>query len=263
MVKYWELAKSQMKVDSAYTAWYWAETCSAILRLLITYYFWLAVYENNESIKGIGFQSMLTYIVVAMIIEQYVSGVGDGLARQIKDGSIVLELLKPYHMLNKMIALDIGSKISSFFRATLPIIAIAFLFLSLSFPTNILIYLYFIISFALGVLIGAQIDLMIGIVAFWTVNVWGVRVLREAIIKFFSGALIPLSLFPNWFQDVSQFLPFQAMVYIPTAIFTGQIHDTNQIIYSIGLQIFWLISMYALLRFLWSIAIRKITIFGG
>ncbi|MET3194872.1 hypothetical protein [Gottfriedia sp. OAE603] len=74
MVKYWELAKSQMKVDSAYTAWYWAETCSAILRLLITYYFWLAVYENNESIKGIGFQSMLTYIVVAMIIEQYVSG---------------------------------------------------------------------------------------------------------------------------------------------------------------------------------------------
>jgi len=263
MVKYWELAKSQMKVDSAYTAWYWAETCSAILRLLITYYFWLAVYENNDSIKGIGFQSMLTYIVVAMIIEQYVSGVGDGLARQIKDGSIVLELLKPYHMLNKMIALDIGSKISSFFRATLPIIAIAFLFLSLSFPTSIVTYLYFIISFALGVLIGAQIDLMIGIVAFWTVNVWGVRVLREAIIKFFSGALIPLSLFPNWFQDVSLFLPFQAMVYIPTAIFTGQIHDTNQIMSSIGLQLFWLISMYALLRFLWSIAIRKITIFGG
>jgi len=263
MVKYWELAKSQMKVDSAYTAWYWADTCSAILRLLITYYFWLAVYDHNDSIKGIDFKTMLTYIVVAMIIEQYVSGVGDGLARQIKDGSIVLELLKPYHMLNKLIALDIGSKISAFFRATIPIVVIAFLFLDLSFPTNILTYFYFIVSFIIGALIGAQIDLMIGIVAFWTVNVWGVRVLREAIIKFFSGALIPISLFPHWFQNVSQFLPFQAMVYVPTTIFTGQVSSGSQIALSIGIQIFWLISMYALLRILWLFAIRKITIFGG
>jgi ABC-2 type transport system permease protein len=263
MVKYWELAKSQMKIDSAYTAWFWAETFSSILRLLITYYFWYAVYEKKDSIQGIDFKTMLTYIVVAMIIEQYVSGVGNSLSRQIQDGSIVLELLKPYHIINKLISLDIGSKISSFFRATFPIIIIAFFFLDLKLPTNPLTYVYFLISFMFGSLIGAQIDLMIGIVAFWTVNVWGVRVLREAIIKFFSGALIPLSLFPNWFQNVSDFLPFQSMVYIPTSIFTGQISSTSQILWSIVIQLIWLISMYILLRVLWSIAIRKITIFGG
>lgn len=87
----------------------------------------------------------------------------------------------------------------------------------------------FIISVVLGILIGTQLDLIIGILAFWTVNIWGLRLLRESVIQFCSGALVPLSLYPQWFQEISMFLPFQSMVYVPVSIYTGSLLGTRLI----------------------------------
>ncbi|WP_433750045.1 ABC transporter permease [Falsibacillus pallidus] len=263
MRKYWELLISQIKVDTAYMAWYWADMFSSILRLFIMYFFWAAVYENKSDFSDISFQSMITYVVIAMIMENFVTGPGNTLAHNIKNGDIALELLKPYDYLTKLVFMDFGSKASALFRASIPVFIIAVLFVHVQTPVSWASFLLFIPSAIIGMLIGSQVDLTIGVLAFWTVNVWGLRVLREAVTKFFSGALIPLALFPEWFQQISNYLPFQSMIYVPVAIYTGQIPLGHEAILLVFIQCAWLLGIYFLVRMVWSLAVKKVTVFGG
>ncbi len=260
--KYWEMLKVQIKLETSYAAWYWAGTFAIIVKLCTVYYFWTAVYENKETVGTLSLSNMLTYMVVAMLLEQYVSGVGNNLARMIKQGDIAMELMKPYHLLDKLVAMDIGQKISNSIRTTIPMLLFATWFVGNTLPQSLESFALFMISVVLGILIGTQLDLIIGILAFWTVNVWGLRLLRDSIIQFCSGALVPLSLYPQWFQEISMFLPFQSMVYIPVSIYTGSISGT-QAYMAIATQFVWFIFIAILVRFIWAFAIRKITIFGG
>ncbi|RLQ93376.1 ABC transporter permease [Falsibacillus albus] len=263
MRKYWELLISQIKVDTAYIAWYWADMFSSILRLFIMYFFWAAVFQHKHDLSDISFESMITYVVLAMIMESYITGAGTMLAHNIKNGDIALELLKPYDYLTKLQFMDLGSKVSGFVRASIPVFLLGFFFADVQLPATPGGFLLFIISFMIGICIGAQVDLIIGVFAFWTVNIWGLRVLREAVAKFFSGALVPLTLFPDWFQAISQYLPFQSMIYVPVAIYTGQIPAGKEAYLSVLTQCVWLIITFISVRIIWSQAIKKVTIFGG
>ncbi|QMV42003.1 ABC transporter permease [Cohnella cholangitidis] len=262
MRKYWEMTKSQIKIDTAYTAWYWAGTASMILRMLIIYAFWHAVYENRTTLDGMPLDMMITYVILAAALSNYTAGVGTQLANNVRDGSVAIELMRPYNLLDKLVALDLGNKITGTVREALPLMLIAYFFIGINAPSQWIDFPIFLLSALLGILIGAQLDLVVGIMAFWLINIWGMRVLRNAIFLFFSGGLLPITMFPQWLQTLSRFLPFQSMVYVPVSIYTGQIAGSD-IFYAILIQLLWLCGIFAAIRLAWSVAIRKVTIFGG
>ncbi len=262
MRKYWEFMKAAMKEQTAYAAWFWAGTFATILQLLILYYFWNAVYANRTEIADMPLQMMLTYMVIAMFLAQYASGAGNELAQNIRNGNIAIELMRPYHLINRLVAMDIGYTLSSSIRNSLPMFLIALLFIGINLPPTIEATFLFLLSALIGILLGLQIDLMIGVIAFWTVNTWGLRVFKESLLQFFSGALIPITLFPGWFQTLSQYLPFQSMVFVPVSIYTGSISGTDAYI-SVAVQLVWLMASIIIVRLFWMFAVRKVTILGG
>lgn len=262
MRKYLEFMKAAMKEQTAYAAWFWAGTFATILQLLILYYFWHAVYANRTEIADMPLQTMLTYMVIAMFLGEYVSGVGSELARDIRNGNIAIELMRPYHLLNRLVSMDIGYKLSNSIRSSLPMFVIALLFIGIKLPPTIEATLLFCTSAIIGILLGAQIDLIIGVIAFWTINTWGLQVFKESIMRFFSGALIPITLFPGWFQTLSNFLPFQSMVFVPVSIYTGTVTGLDAYL-AIAIQLVWLVSAFVIVRIIWAFAVRKVTILGG
>lgn len=262
MRKYIEIAKSAMKIHTAYAAWYWAGTFASVVQLLVLYYFWHAVYANRTSIADMPLEMMLTYMVIAMLMAEYVSGAGNELAEQIREGNIAIELLRPYTILYKLVAIDLGIKATSVIRSTLPMFIVAFLFIGVQFPPSAESFFLFLISAILGMLLGTQIDLMVGVLAFWTVNIWGLSVFKESVIRFFSGALIPISLFPLWFRTFSQYMPFQSMIYVPVSIYTGSISGNSAYI-AISVQFLWLLITFLAIKLSWHYAVKKVTIFGG
>ncbi|RZT21792.1 ABC transporter permease [Fictibacillus sp. BK138] len=262
MRKYIEFARVQMQVHAAYSAWFWANTFSVLLRMLVIYFFWKAVYSNRSEIEGMSFDGMTTYIIIAMFLQMFVSGVGRELAHTIKDGNVAIELMRPYHLITRLIAMDIGDKVIYFIRGALPLGILAFVFMDVTLPSTWQSGVLFLLSALMGIWIGTFFDLLIAILAFWTINLWGLEVMKEAVVSFFSGALVPLILFPEWFQTISLFLPFQAMVYVPVAIYTGILTGTEAWL-AVGSQLIWAVLLFGLLRVLWSVAMKKVTIFGG
>ncbi|MFE1243246.1 ABC transporter permease [Fictibacillus sp. NPDC058756] len=262
MRKYIEFARVQMQVHAAYSAWFWANTFSVLLRMLVIYFFWKAVYSNRSEIEGMSFDGMITYIIIAMFLQMFVSGVGRELAHTIKDGNVAIELMRPYHLITRLIAMDIGDKVIYLIRGALPLGILAFVFMDVTLPSTWQSGILFLLSALMGIWIGTFFDLLIAILAFWTINLWGLEVMKEAVVSFFSGALVPLILFPDWFQTISLFLPFQAMVYVPVAIYTG-ILTGKEAWLAVGSQLIWAVLLFGLLRVLWSVAMKKVTIFGG
>lgn len=262
MRKYIALAASQMKLEMAYAAWYWASMFSVTMRLFILYFFWSAVYENKAEVSGIGLSTMLTYVVLATMIDQFRGGAGRELAQLIKQGGVAIELLRPYHLLDKLFAQDIGTKTSIFFRATMPLVIMSYFVFELDGPVSRSAGMAFIVSLIFAVLLATAIDLLIGTLAFWTVNIWGLAVLQEALITILSGAIVPIVLFPDWFQEASRYMPFASLVYVPVGIYTGQIVGDG-ILSSILIQSGWVVLFFLATRWIYSIAVRKVTVFGG
>ena len=235
---------------------------TGILNLVVIYAFWHAVYATKTQLGGMNLTTMITYAVLALILGNYTSGVGDQLSRNIRDGSVSIELMRPYDLLFKLVALDIGTKTTRTIQGTIPVLVLAFAFMGIRPPASILSGVLFPISAGIAVLIGTQLDLMVGVLAFWLVNMWGMRVLRDAVLSFFTGSLIPISLFPAWLQTLSSFLPYKWMVFVPVSIYTGTISG-HQVFFSIGIQLVWLAICFLFARLVWNFARKRVTIFGG
>ena len=124
---------------------------------------------------------------------------------------------------------------------------------------NISVLILFILGFTLAI----QLELIIGLFAFWTINIWGLKFLSGLMMLLASGVLIPVSFYPENIKKISNFLPFQLIIYAPVATLIGIIKNSREIWGLIIKQIFWIILLYTILMGLWKKIKKRILIYGG
>ena len=107
-----------------------------------------------------------------------------------------------------------------------------------------------------------SLDFLIGLLAFWTHNVWGLTYAKIATLDILAGTIIPLTLFPDWLQGIVFALPFKGMAYTPLAIYIGTIQG-SAIWMGILNQFAWGVVLILFTRLLWFKARRRIEIQGG
>ena len=83
-----------------------------------------------------------------------------------------------------------------------------------------------------------------------------------AVVEFLSGAVVPLSFFPEALQPFVYALPFASMQNAPFEIYIGRI-DPSQALGVLALQAAWLAALTALGRKLMKRSLRRVVIQGG
>jgi len=111
--------------------------------------------------------------------------------------------------------------------------------------------------------IATLIGLLMGLVAFWTVQSLGIGVIHEFATQFFGGALVPLYFFPPLLRTVADLFPFQTQVFIPVSIYTGAISGPADIARALGLQAFWIAALAVIAWIVWQRARRIVTVYRG
>ncbi len=254
--------------------------------LFVQYFLWNAIFEaNGGALYDISVKKYLSYVVMGMITNSFLHCLIDGsIAEEIKSGNVSMNLIKPYNYIYMNFAKQIGYTLGSVISLS-PLIIVAFFMTGLSF-VSVQALLFFIVSIFLAYMIVFLFNMFLGMLAFWITNYWGLRLLKWHVFVIFSGELMAINMFfkignngisnfpiplPEaavqlFFKTlgiISYCLPFQAMNYTPTAIYTGMINDTRQILVHLGVQVFWIIFMLGLVRLVWSKAKNQITILGG
>lgn len=221
--------------------------------LIVFYFLWQSIftYSGKEIIQGFTFEGMISYYVLSLLIGLFVwSNVERWMEYDIVDGDMVVFFLRPVKLITQYYFFELGLNFFALLLQAVPVFIIGFIFFGLQFSSWLNVAL-FAISVFIASLIYFMISFIIGLGAFWFKRITGFSKAKGPIIGFLSGALLPLTFFPEQIQNVLAYLPFQYIRFIPIQIYLGEL-TLSQIFFNLGIQVFW-----AALLILLAILIEK------
>ncbi|WP_155962823.1 ABC transporter permease [Streptococcus ruminantium] len=259
MRKYFYLTRLMMMTALQYKAFFVASFVSLAVKILVALYVWKTIFFTQPEVNGFTLQTFTTYIIFANLLASLNSfSLGKELSYRILDGSIAGEFLRPYSFIVSLFFKDLGDKLLELFKFSFIFIGIVLIHQDFYLPDGRTI-LIFLLSSLLGMFIVQLLDMAFGFLTFFTVNAWGVMLLRNGLFNLASGALLPLSFYPQAVENILRFLPYNYAVNVPVSILLGK--ESN--LTALGLQALWIPILFGFIALLWSQAKRRIVIFGG
>lgn len=247
-----------------------------IFEVACVLFLWIAVYKNSPNgidsvINGFTFKEMICYLVMINIFNFVVFSnytlwkIND----EIKDGTIAMAFVKPISYRARFIFSNLGIVFMQSLLIGLPCFSIAYIiFLCIGYIKIasiwifILHLIFFVFALLLATLLNDVLNYIFGILCFYTSSGWGINQIKNVIIGFLSGTLLPLSFFPGIFGRIVQYFPFAGMGQNPILIFLMKI-DSIESIKFLGLSLFWLLLLEGIAALLFRHASKKVTVQGG
>lgn len=260
---YWEMARRGYRRYAAYPAATWAGVFTNTAFGFMQAYIFLAVYRHRADVGGFDVVEALTYVWLtqALIAAVHVFGWPD-LALRIKSGDIATDLARPVHPLRIGLAFDLGRALyHTLFRGVPPFVLGALVF-EVTVPGHALVWLAFIVSVALAVVLSFAIRALYNMSAFWLLDHRGTAMLAASAIAIFSGLYVPLQFFPAGLETFARATPFPALVQIPVDIFVGEARGA-EILAALAVQVGWAAAMFALAHAVFVAGTRKLVVQGG
>lgn len=218
--------------------------------------FWKAVFSGNEIVNGFTFKQILIYFLFARIISEIIdSRLGFKISDIINDGKISNYMLKPVRIKTWLIFEEIGRlSIDVMVKTGIYILLFVIFFGSIGVSfSNVMIFIFILI---LSLIISLNLYFLVGCTAFITDNANGINYSLRRGILFLAGGLIPISFFPDLFQNVINVLPFRYMFDFPIKVLTGKIFGF-EIISGIGVQLLWVVVLWIITEFTLNFAIKR------
>ena len=238
------------------------------LYCFVMYFIWKAVFmsSGNPTFMGFNMTDMTVYVFLSNIVGFLTATDStDNLADEIHDGSIIMRMIKPVNVDYSLLAFEIGNKVMIITCIFLPVMLGVEVYRYVvigHIAFDIVNFLIFTLSVILSYLLAFYLNLIFGYLAFFLMNIWGFTILKSSIIKFFSGALIPLAFFPGIVRTVFEQLPFASLVYVPTMIYMGK-YTSAEIWFVLAKQVIWLFVFVFISRMIWKWAQQRLAVQGG
>lgn len=257
-----QLAKMQFNQYNIYKSNFYLYTLNRIVEVIVYIFVWQAIYNQTGNAGGFTISQMVTYYILAIAFSTIATwGINETMAHSIRNGQINKELLNPITYFQYYFGMNLGELAFAIVVGSAAFLLCG-IFWNLALPANFLDFALCIIVILLGIPITFFIQMIVGTVGFYTNSIWGMQILRKSTIKIFSGIIAPISLFPKWFQKLSEFLPFKELIYTPINIWLGQI-SYNEILFVIIKQIIWGFILYIIAKLFFNHAVKNLTINGG
>lgn len=265
---YWTFALNEIKSNFAYKGRFYLFIIRKFLGMFIYYYLWMAIYASSaaEQLGGFSRSEMILYVFMSYTISDIVMiGISSEIGRDVLDGSVAMNLIKPINYRLYLTFKAMGIMIyrvvvpSVFIWTGLEIYKVAELGMAVSRPDELALAL---LSMILSFFIYVFFDYCFGMLAFVTTYIFGMNIIKNAALNFLTGKLIPISFFPAFLQEIFSFLPFTAMTYVPVMIYLGK-YSGIEALRQLGKQVFWVVVLYLLGSLLWKKIEKRIVILGG
>jgi ABC-2 type transport system permease protein len=223
--KYLETAKIMFKQQIAYRFDTLLSMLFTISKILLAYVLWGAIFSEQEVVSGFTFHTMLSYYIISSFITQLdqSSKFSWQLAHEIRNGIFSKYLVRPMGIFRYFSAQAVGVSAYlitfNFIAALLWVVVFRINFQLTQEPQ---LWVYAILLVLLGLLFMMQLNYYIGILAFHFLDTSLFMMIKENLVQFITGALIPLTLLPESIVSVMSYFPFYAMTYLPTMLLLGR-----------------------------------------
>lgn len=252
----------------AYRSSFMCYMAGETLYCFVMFFIWKAVFAASGEGQFMGFTltDMTVYVFLSNLVRFLTSSDStQNLAEEIRDGSIIMRLIKPVNPDFSLLATELGNTAVTMIFIFLPVMAGVeiYRYVTLGYVAFQLgNFLCFLLSCLLSYLLSFYLNLLFGYLAFFLMNIWGFSILKNSIISFFSGSLIPLAFFPDAFRRILEQLPFASLVYVPTMVYMGK-YTGSELAVILLKQVLWIGVFVAISRLLWHWAKNRLAVQGG
>jgi ABC-2 type transport system permease protein len=260
--RYLACARMQFATVLAYRTDYWLTLVMLLAQVYLLRVVWTAVYADRGPTAGISVHTMVAYATLASL--QYAlfnPWRFSQIPARVRQGLVAMDLLRPIGFVGQMLAGQFGGTL-----AALPFVLVALPFALLvggaSAPATWVSTLAYPVSLLLAYVISQLLALLLGMVAFWTLETTGIFMIYRLVAQFLSGALVPLWFMPGPLRTAAQLLPFQATTYVPNATYLGELTG-GALTTALLEQVLWVGVLIVVARLVWSRAVHRVIVQGG
>ena len=232
------------------------------IQTAVLYYMWKSIFAYQPVVSGYTWEIMRKYVFVSFLCNSALSLRFEmDTAKKIIRGDIILDFLKPASYRSMLFFRLTGNAVVEF-GITLIFTGTLYLCVNGTEGLSVVRTLLFLVSMLCGQGIKFCIQYLFSMLCFYTDNAYGVSKAREVLTNFFSGAIIPVVMFPEFCREIVVWLPFQGIVFTPCSIFIGT-YSIAEVVRGIGMQVVWIVILSLCGSLLWKKATSVISLYGG
>jgi ABC-2 type transport system permease protein len=262
---YLQFARRGFQRAITYRFLFWTELLVNILFMYIYVCLWRTLYGDRTTVAGYDRGGLLTYIIVAqtLITLQFTIRTVWLIEAKVRSGEVALDMVRPMDFQGMILAMGIGAALHTLLFNMVPKFGLFALFGVVGPPASPAVLLLFVASALLGYLVQFGIEFLLGLSAFWLVEVRGLyMIVMWGANALLSGYFLPLEFYPGWLAAVARALPFPSIVYTPAALYAGQLEGAAAVA-AVGAQGMWAAALLGAGRALFGMARRKLVVQGG
>lgn len=223
--KYFEVFRLSFKMQIVWRFDVAMTVVATIGRILAAWILWSAIFSRQENVSGFTLQSMLSYYIISSLLasldmSDQISGEVSHLIRMGRFSGHMVVPMNPQGFFGSMVA---GESAFHLFFSLIAVIACVFLFqIQLVVAVSVTQALLAVVMIMLGLLFMISFQYFLGILTFKFQGITGFLHISNNLIRFATGALVPLALLPSAMTTVMRFLPFYYVTYLPSMLLTGR-----------------------------------------
>lgn len=228
---------------------------TSLIQFGVAYSLWSSVFSKSEitSIKGMSFQMLMLYYVLAPLALRATSGlVMRFMFDDIYTGGLNKYLLYPLSYIHFKLVTQYANTLFYLLQFLLVFVLFRIFF---PLPAEVTINIGNSLIFIVAILAGSYLYFMLAsifeMVSFWADNIWSLMVMLRFVISLFGGLMLPLRLFPEWSHQILNLLPFRYLVSFPIQIFFGQL-SSAQIFSGFGVTFVWSVILTFAVKVIWG-----------
>ncbi|MBL8820219.1 MAG: ABC-2 family transporter protein [Planctomyces sp.] len=241
-------------------------TLVRFLPIVTQLFMWNSIYsgDTSQQMRGYTYPDMVSYYLLGMLARAFSSmpGLSTGIAQSIANGSVRKYLIQPVDMLDHLFWHRVAHKLVYYVIAAAPF-AFVFWMCREYLPgwPGATLMMAWTASLVMSFLIGFLIEALIGLIAFWFLEVSSLIFIYMMLSYILSGHMIPLEWISPWVPWV-QWLPFKYLAYFPVAIILGKI-PPEQVWTELSVQAGWIVVLFIANRVVFRLGVRRYSAYGG
>lgn len=262
----WLILRTSMEERLVYRGDFAFATLVRFLPIVTQVFLWRAIFDNNptKQLQHYRYEDMVAYFLLVMVARAFSSmpGLATGIAESIRNGSVRKYLLQPVDMLDYLFWHRVAHKLIYYAVAAGPFALVFWLCRSYlpSWPSG-MVMAAFVVSLLFGFVIGFLIESLIGLIAFWFLEVSSLIFIYMMLNYFLSGHMIPLEWIDGWIPWV-HYLPLRYLAYFPAAVLLGRIPEAD-LPAELAIQATWVVVLLITNRAAFHYGVRRYGAFGG
>lgn len=239
---------------SALAFWVLHDTIVPVAMILV----WFAVYQGQSTVAGFTQAQMLLYYLGILIVTTTVAIHEEWEIRDdIRSGALRKYLTKPLpHPISILVGAFVWRAYASALSVPLAFALVAILNATINLEAPYPISWRFLLALLGSLGVFASMALFLGYLSFFLERSAGLIHANTVFRYLASGAILPLSLFPLWAQNIFQALPYAYMYDFPINVLVSNLPD-ERFLGGIALQWAWTLGFSVLATILWQVGLRR------